>query len=77
MSVPHCSAWLRSWGLLRLAKISPSFKRECSIAVQEAGGEKEMQEHDGKQRRGQGESSPKLLNFGTPWAHKTTQGGFP
>lgn len=54
MRVPHCSAWLRSWGLLRLARISPSFKRECSIAVQEAGGEKEMQEHDGKQRRGRG-----------------------
>lgn len=27
--------------------------------------------------RGEGESSPKLLNFGTLWAHKTTQGGFP
>lgn len=40
MSVPQCSAWLRSWGLLRLARISPSFKRECSMAVQEAGGEK-------------------------------------
>lgn len=52
MSVPHCSAWLRSCALLRLARISPSFKRECSMAVQEASREKEMQEHDGKQRRG-------------------------
>lgn len=51
MSVPHCSAWLRSWALLRLARISPSFKRECSMAVQEASREKEMQEHDGKQER--------------------------
>lgn len=51
MSVPHCSAWLRSWGLLRLARISPSFKRQCSMAVQEAGREKETQKHDGKQQR--------------------------
>lgn len=50
MSVPHCSAWLRSWGLLRLARISPSFKRECSMAVQEAGGEKETQNMTGSSR---------------------------
>lgn len=47
MSVPHCSAWLRSWWLLRLARISPSFKRQCSMAVQEAGREKEMRRRMG------------------------------
>ena len=57
MSVPHCSAWLRSWGLLRLARISPSFKRQCSMAVQEAGREKEMRKRMGT--RGEGETGPK------------------
>lgn len=75
MSVPHCSAWLRSWGLLRLARISPSFKRQCSMAVQEAGREKKMQRIMGS--RGERETGPKLLDLAPPGPTETTQGGFP
>lgn len=63
MSVPQCSAWLRSWGLLRLARISPSFRRQCSMAVQEAGREKARQKHAGKETRAQ----PTLHDCGVCW----------
>lgn len=68
MSAPHCSAWFRSWGLLRLARISPSFKRECSMAVQEADGEKQ-----GKTMLERGSrDGPHLLSVVLP-AHESTQ----
>lgn len=37
MSVPHCSAWLRSWGLLRLARI-PSKLQETMLGRPPCGG---------------------------------------
>lgn len=72
MRVPHCSAWLRSWGLLRLARVSPSFRSECSMAVQEADREKDTRKHDGN--RGGAEAGPRPR--GQPaLGHKAKQGG--
>lgn len=65
MSVPQRSAWLRSWGLLRPARVSPSFRSECSMAVQEAG----ERRTPGTMMGGRGDAEA------SPGPREATQGG--